>query len=66
MASAPQDALPLFFKDLVPLSSVDHATWKTRTVESAPWLNDQHAVPLTVDEFASAQRNYPKIGRAHV
>lgn len=61
MASAPQDALPLFFKDLVPLSSVDHATWKTRTVESAPWLNDQHAVPLTVDEFASAQRNYPII-----
>jgi len=61
MASAPQDALPLFFKDLVPLSSVDHATWKTRPVESAPWLNDQHAVPLTVDEFASAQRNYPII-----
>ena len=61
MASAPQDALPLFYKDLVPLSSVDHATWKTRTVESAPWLNDQHAVPLTVDEFASAQRNYPII-----
>jgi hypothetical protein len=61
MASAPQDALPLFFKDLVPLSSVDHATWKTRPVESAPWLNEQHAVPLTVDEFASAQRNYPII-----
>jgi len=61
MASAPQDALPLFFKDLVPLSSVDHATWKARPVESAPWLNEQHAVPLTVDEFASAQRNYPII-----
>jgi hypothetical protein len=61
MASAPQDALPLFFKDLVPLSSVDHATWKARPVESAPWLNDQHAVPLTVDEFSSAQRNYPII-----
>ena len=61
MASAPQDALPLFFKDLVPLSSVDHATWKARPIESAPWLNDQHAVPLTVDEFANAQRNYPII-----
>ncbi len=61
MASAPQDALPLFFKDLVPLSSVEHATWKARPIESAPWLNDQHAVPLTVDEFASAQRNYPII-----
>jgi hypothetical protein len=61
MASAPQDALPLFFKDLVPLSSVEHATWKARPIESAPWLNGQHAVPLTVDEFASAQRNYPII-----
>ncbi len=61
MASAPQDALPLFFKDLVPLSSVEHATWKARSIESAPWLNEQHAVPLTVDEFASAQRHYPII-----
>lgn len=61
MASAPQDALPLFFKDLVPLSSVEHATWKARPIESAPWLNDQHAVPLTVDEFSGAQRNYPII-----
>lgn len=61
MASAPQDALPLFFKDLVPLSSVEHATWKARPIESAPWLIDQHAVPLTVDEFSNAQRNYPII-----
>ena len=61
MASAPQDALPLFFKDLVPLSSIEHATWKARPIESAPWLNNQHAVPLTVDEFANAQRNYPII-----
>lgn len=61
MASAPQDALPLFFKDLVPLSSIEHATWKARPIESAPWLNEQHAVPLTVDEFANAQRNYPII-----
>jgi len=61
MASAPQNSLPLFFKDLVPLSSVDHATWKARAIESAPWLAEQHAVPITVDEFASAQRNFPII-----
>lgn len=61
MASAPQDALPLFFKDLVPLSSVEHATWKARPIQSAPWLNEQHAVPLTVDEFANAQRHFPII-----
>jgi hypothetical protein len=61
MASAPENTLPLFFKDLVPLSSVDHSTWKARSLESAPWLADQHAVPVTVDEFASVQRYYPII-----
>ncbi|NBU84962.1 MAG: multidrug transporter [Sphingomonadaceae bacterium] len=61
MADAPQNALPLLYKDLVPLSSVDHASWKTRQLESAPWLQDQHAIPVTVDEFASAQRFFPII-----
>ena len=58
MADAPQNALPLLYKDLVPLSS---ASWKTRQLESAPWLQDQHAIPVTVDEFASAQRFFPII-----
>jgi len=61
MADAPQNALPLLYKDLVPLSSVDHANWKTRELNSAPWLQDQHAIPVTVDEFASAQRFFPII-----
>ena len=61
MADAPQNELPLLYKDLVPLSSVDHASWKTRQLESAPWLQDQHAIPVTVDEFASAQRFFPII-----
>jgi hypothetical protein len=61
MADAPQNALPLLYKDLVPLSSVDHASWKTRQLESAPWLQNQHAIPVTVDEFASAQRFFPII-----
>lgn len=61
MADAPQNALPLLYKDLAPLSSVDHASWKTRQLESAPWLQDQHAIPVTVDEFASAQRFFPII-----
>lgn len=61
MASAPQNVLPLLYKELVPLSSVDHGTWKTRALESAPWLNDQHAIPVTVDEFASTQRFFPII-----
>lgn len=61
MASAPQNVLPLLYKDLVPLSSVDHAAWKARPMESAPWLADQHAIPVTVDEFAPTQRDFPII-----
>jgi hypothetical protein len=62
MASAPQNnALPLFFNDLVPLSSVEHAKWKAKRNDTAPFLTKHHAIPLTVDEFASAQRYYPII-----
>ena len=60
MASAPQQPkLPLFFNDLMPLNSRDHAKFRTRSVEAAPWLAGAHAIPLTVDEFVQAQRNYP-------
>jgi len=60
MASAPQAAnLPLFYKDLMPLNSRDHAAWRARPSDKAPWLADQHAVPLTVEEFPQAQRFYP-------
>ena len=63
MASAPPaDAnLPLLFNDLSPLSSVDHATWKARRSDTAPFLAKQHAIPVTIDEFAVAQRHYPII-----
>lgn len=61
MASAPNPQLPLFYKDLMPLNSRDHATWKNRTIETADWLIGQHAIPLTVDEFVQAQRNFPII-----
>lgn len=60
MASAPQSAnLPLFYRDLVPLNSRDHATWNSRTTDRAAWLVNQHAVPLTVEEFPQAQRHFP-------
>jgi hypothetical protein len=59
MASAPQPQLPLFYKDLMPLNSRDHASWRARTVDKASWLGNQHAIPLTVEEFPHAQRNYP-------
>ncbi len=59
MASAPQPTLPLFYNDLMPLNSRDHATWKSRSIDAATWLVGQHAIPLTVDEFVQAQRDFP-------
>ncbi len=61
MASAPGNNLPVFYNDLIPLSSVDHAEYRSRTLDSAPFLATHHAVPLTVDEFVSAQRFLPII-----
>ena len=60
MASAPQQPqLPLFFNDLMPLNSRDHKNYRSRMIDSAPWLSKAHAIPLTVDEFVQAQRNFP-------
>ena len=62
MASAPQAAqLPLFYNDLMPLNSRDHGKWRSRSTDRAKWLVNQHAVPLTVEEFPQAQRNFPII-----
>ena len=61
MASAPQPQLPLFYKDLMPLNSRDHSGWKNKSVDSADFLIDQHAIPLTVDEFVQSQRDFPII-----
>ncbi|MFM7402510.1 MAG: SapC family protein [Erythrobacter sp.] len=59
MASAPQPQLPMFYKDLLPLNSRDHADWKAGTLESAAYLAATHAIPLTSDEFVDAQRDFP-------
>lgn len=60
MASAPQQSgLPIFYNGLVPLSSSEHGDWKARPLEAAPFLAKQHAIPITIDEFAAAQRHYP-------
>jgi len=61
MASAPQASLPLFYQDLMPLNSRDHATWKSRQTDKATWLAGNHAVPLTAEEFPDASRYYPII-----
>ena len=61
MASAPKPALPILYKDLVPLNSEQHSTYKALTVDKAPFLVNQHAFPLTVEEFPQAQRDFPII-----
>ncbi|HEX2811240.1 MAG TPA: SapC family protein [Sphingopyxis sp.] len=59
MATAPANNLPIFYNDIVPLSSVDHADFRARPLDNAGFLVNQHAVPLTSDEFVSACRFFP-------
>ncbi len=60
MATAPaQPQLPLFYNELAPLNSQQHKDWKVSSFEDASFLAETHAIPLTVDEFVDAQRNYP-------
>lgn len=59
MATQPAATLPLFYNSLQPLSSTQHASYKTRTSETAPYFANAHAIPLTVDEFIHAQRSMP-------
>jgi hypothetical protein len=59
MASQPNQSLPLFYQDLVPLNTNEHTEWRSRKTDKAPWLAATHAVPLTVEEFPQAQRHFP-------
>ena len=59
MATAPQPQLPLFYKDLLPLNGRDHGEFKVTSFDDASFLANTHAIPLTVDEFVDAQRDYP-------
>lgn len=59
MATAPANALPLFYNELQPLSSGVHGQWSARQLKTAPFFARAHAVPVTVEEFALAQRHFP-------
>ncbi len=62
MASAPAaNNLPMFYKDLVPLNSKEHAKWSTRGMDDAKFMEGAHAIPLTIEEFILASRNFPII-----
>ena len=60
MATAPSSSqLPLFYNDLVPLNAGQHGAYRAKSTDKAKWLANQHAIPLTVEEFPIAQRQFP-------
>lgn len=60
MASqAPSSSMPIFYNQLEPVSTNAHGSFHSRSSDKAPFVAGQHAVPITVDEFVSAQRSFP-------
>src|SRR5688572_29900915 len=57
--AAPDQSLPLMYRSLEPLNSTQHGKMKVRSNITIPQLAKMHAVPVTVDEFGLAQRDYP-------
>ena len=55
----PSNPLPIFYGGLEPLSSNAHSGFRSRPSDRAPFLANNHAVPITVDEFVAVQRFYP-------
>ena len=58
-ANQPEQAFPLFYQSITPLSSETHATWGLVPRDSLAFTKNTHAVPVTVDEFAMCQRSFP-------
>ena len=60
MATAAQNPqLPLFYQALEPVNVTQHGKMKVRQVLKMGQIGAAHAIPVTVDEFALAQRHYP-------
>ena len=57
--AAPNQNLPLFYSALEPLNATQHGKMKIRQLEKSPIIAQTHAIPVTVDEFGLAQRDYP-------
>lgn len=55
----PSNALPIFYGALEPLSSSVHGSYRARSTDRAPFLANNHAVPITIDEFVAVQRHFP-------
>jgi SapC len=54
-----QTGLPLFYKSVAPLGAQIHQKFALSERIKHPFAATAHAVPITVDEFAIAQRFYP-------
>ncbi|MCA1955671.1 SapC family protein, partial [Zymomonas sp.] len=59
MASRPTNALPVLYNELLPISRHDHKNWRFRLQDKLPFMSEIHAIPLAVEEFGMAQRNFP-------
>ncbi len=60
MATQPAAAqLPLFYRNLIPLTSDLHASHGLLERQDLAFARTTHAVPVTVDEFVMVQRDYP-------
>jgi len=57
--AAPNQNLPLFYQGIEPLNVSQHSKMKVRPVLKMGQIAKTHAIPVTVDEFALAQRYYP-------
>jgi SapC len=55
----PPPNLPIFYSNLLPLSASLHAGYHTKPTDRAPHFATANAIPLTIDEFISAQRHFP-------
>ena len=54
-------SLPLLYNDLQPLNSGQHGKLKLQRLITIPGVGQTHAIPVTVEEFTHAQRNFPII-----
>lgn len=57
--AAPANQMPLFYNQLEPLSSNVHPNFKVKATDTAAFLSKANAIPITIDEFVVAQRNFP-------
>ena len=57
--AAPNQNLPLFYSAVEPLNVTQHGKMKVRKLVKMDQVAKTHAIPVTVDEFALVQRNYP-------